>query len=344
MQDYGMSLKPEVFDEGYVPADFHARDHELDALQDALQPLVDLRQPSTPFLHGPPGAGKTASARYLLDKLEAESPSLETTLINCWRDHQGWHLYRQLLADINAPHQGIPTRTVPHDVLLEKLEAALDHRLLVVLDEADQLDDLGVVQDLQRLDLVSVALIANETDRVFARLGGHDALRDVVEVKYDSYSTSELVEILQRRVDAGAHGVETVSTLEYIANLACGNAREAIQTLYEALKLMRAEDRGVLGPEFADRGHPVARSKIRQKTSSRLGRHERTLLEILRERGELSMSDLHEAYVDVVGEDDARGKRRCRDYLEKMESYNLVRAVGETRDRTYESVMARVAE
>lgn len=132
--------------------------------------------------------------------------------------------------------------------------------------------------------------------------------------------------------------------LEYIADLASGNAREAIQTVYEALKLMRAADRGVLGQEFADRGHPVARSKIRQKRSSRLGRHERTLLEILRERGELSMGDLYGLYVDQVGDDDARSKRRRRDYLAKMQKYNLVRADGERRGRTYESVPASIAE
>lgn len=330
-----MPFKPEVFDEGYVPQDFVHRDQKLGALEEALEPLVDCGQPQTPFLHGPPGAGKTSSMRYLLDQLEAESPSLETTLVNCWRDHQGWHLYRQLLADINAPTRGIPTRTVPHEALLHRLESALDHRFLVVLDEVDQLDDLSILHDLQRLDLVSLVLIANETDRVFARLGGHDALQDTVEIHYDSYHTQEIVEILERRVDAGAHGTETLGMLEYIAELAGGDAREAIQTLYEAVKLMRSEDRGVLGREFVDRGHPVARSKIRQKTSSRLGRHERTLLELLRNRGELSMGELYDAYVDLVGEDDARSRRRCRDYLEKMQSYNLVTASGEKRGRTY---------
>lgn len=63
---------------------------------------------------------------------------------------------------------------------------------------------------------------------------------------------------------------------------------------------------------------------------------QRILYEIVTELGEVPPSTLYEEY--RARADDPKSDRMVRNYLQKMERYNLVRAEGENRGRMYCSV------
>jgi Cdc6-like AAA superfamily ATPase len=83
-----------------------------------------------------------------------------------------------------------------------------------------------------------------------------------------------------------------------------------------------------------------ARAEIRQQTRSQLTRQQRVLLEIIEEAGEIAAGELHERYEDEVS--DPRTRRQRRDYLTKLERYNLIESAGATRWKTYRVVKAPV--
>lgn len=58
--------------------------------------------------------------------------------------------------------------------------------------------------------------------------------------------------------------------------------------------------------------------------------------EIITEHGEIALSDLYAEYRDRA--DNPKSDRMIRNYLQKMERYNLVRAEGHNRGHTSHSV------
>lgn len=81
---------------------------------------------------------------------------------------------------------------------------------------------------------------------------------------------------------------------------------------------------------------PEAKSEIKQKTVDRLTTHQQILYKIIDEYGEIAPSDLYEEYCDQVSEPKTR--QMMRNYLAKLEHYNLVEGKGNTKARIYRSV------
>ena len=64
---------PDILSESHVPPDIPQRDAQIRELAMALQPATQQRKPIHCWVHGKPGTGKTATARWLLRKLDTEA-------------------------------------------------------------------------------------------------------------------------------------------------------------------------------------------------------------------------------------------------------------------------------
>jgi Cdc6-like AAA superfamily ATPase len=331
-----MLAQAHVFDEGWVPEDLAARDGETTAIAAALSPMTHGHAPNPVLLSGPPGVGKTATSRWVLEDLDHETPA-RTTLIDCWTNHRPYQVYAELLQGLGRP--GVVQPKTPQRTLRDRVRSALpDGGCVVVLDEADQLDDPSLISDFNAMDGVALILILNDAQRFQDRLQRESISLELAEtITYTPYSDRELVSILQPRARRGlTPGAYRRQRLEDAAELADGNARVAIQTIKAAADHARNESHAAITPDDVQAGHAEAVDLIRRKTRSRLQRHERIVLEVLEDLGEAGSQEIHEEYVTRVGEEDARGRRRIRDYLGKLESYNLIDVSGETRGRTYQ--------
>jgi Cdc6-like AAA superfamily ATPase len=78
---------------------------------------------------------------------------------------------------------------------------------------------------------------------------------------------------------------------------------------------------------------PEAKTKMRQKSLNRLNEHHRALYDIIIERETVEPQILHTEYRDRVEE--LKSERILRNYLRKLRQYNLIKAEGQTRGRTY---------
>jgi Cdc6-like AAA superfamily ATPase len=79
-----------------------------------------------------------------------------------------------------------------------------------------------------------------------------------------------------------------------------------------------------------------AKSEIRQRNVDRLTSHQQVVYEIITDHGEIEPRELYAEYRERA--DNPKSDRMVRNYLKKMERYNLVRSEGHNRGRTYHSV------
>jgi cell division control protein 6 len=329
----GMIRDARVLQDDHLPREIVHRHAEMSQLAGALEPVVDGDRPQHALLTGPSGAGKTCIARATLSRLQEQVLDVHTAHVDCWLHTSDFRVLYKLLESIGTTYD--IHRSTPEDELLERLET-VDKPFLMVLDEADQLDDPSLLRRLYAIPQVTMILVTNRERDLFDPLDNRlqSRLRGSEHVSFDAYTHDELVAILADRVRWGLdEGTITDDQLHRIAEAAGGNARDAISILRSAAR--RGERAGVERIREADveAAIPEARAEIRKKSLDRLSPHQLAVYEVLRERGELMPKEIRAAYADRV--DEPRSKRTVRKYLRKLEQYNLVESHGSGPSRVY---------
>lgn len=206
----------------------------------------------------------------------------------------------------------------------------------MILDEVDQLEDKGILYDLHRIPSITMLLIANKEHEVFAELDDRvrSRLNNCTRIRFDPYSTEELEGILGDRVDWGLEpGVVTDEQVRFIADAAAGDARTALGILRNAAKNAQKTGVDTITKSLIREAVPETRSEIRQTDLDRLTRDQRILYDLIEGAGEISPGDLFKQYEAEVT--NPKSRRTVRNYLAKMEHYNLIEGEGATRGRVY---------
>ena len=246
-------------------------------------------------------------------------------------------LYRVL--DGATTTHDIHRQSTPQDVLLERLRALDDTPYVVILDEVDQLQDTKALYDLYSIPHITMVLIANREEELFAAFDDRlrSRLQSGVRVRFDAYTSAELTAILADRVRWGlSEGAIGTPELERIADAAAGDARVAIGTLRRAAREATTTGADRIPAEMVAEAVPEARAAIRQTTLDQLTPDQRVLHEIVAEHGEIAPGDLYTEYEHRVS--DPKTRRTVRKYMRKLAHYNLVDAEGEKRGRRYHAV------
>lgn len=333
-----MIVDARVLRDTFIPQEIVHRDSEVQELARSLEPLTEGEGAENTLLHGPTGAGKTCIARHTLERLEEEVLDLRTRYINCWEHYTRFRVLYEALSGVGRTLD-VHRQSTPKDELLRRLREADDRPYVLILDEADQLEDKKVLYDLHAMPHITMVMIANEEEDVFARADHRirSRLMSSRRIAFDRYSTSALTAILERRAEHGLEpGAIKQPVLEELASRAGGDARIAITSLRAAAR--RAEDRGLdtITEEIVEEAVPEAREETRQKNVDALNRHQTVLYDIISDADEIAPRALYDAYEEQVEE--PKSERTLRTYLQKMEHYNLVTAEGEKRGRTYRAV------
>jgi orc1/cdc6 family replication initiation protein len=323
---------------GFVPSEVVHRDPEVNHLSDILRPLVDGEPADTAFITGPTGAGKTCIAKFTVDRLRQNNLDIESIYINCWNDHTRFQVLNDILEEVHNTVD-IHRQATPHDVLLDHLRDHDGPPCVVTLDEVDQLQDKKLLYELNQMRGFSLILIANDRDELLAKVDDRLAsrLRGAEQIRFHRYTTDELVDILNERAKRGLiPDAISREELEIIADDASGDARVAIATLKLAAKRAGRENSERVTSDHVEAAAPNARKEIRQKNLESLTDHQRVVYDVIKEYGELSPNDLYSEYRNRA--ENPKSDRTVRNYLKKMQRYNLVTAEGSTQDRLYRCV------
>ncbi|MDR5655772.1 orc1/cdc6 family replication initiation protein [Halodesulfurarchaeum sp. HSR-GB] len=322
-----------VFDAGWVPADFRSRDAELNTMATALEPILDGEPASGLFLHGPSGTGKTSSSQYLLGKLSEHAEHLETATVNCWSNHSRYRVLRRIVEAVD----GLRARTRDHAAAaLQERLAELETPTVVVLDEADQLDEPDVLYTLYELPALHVVATANTKADVLLGLDERiqSRLRTFHDVHFAPYTAAELDVILQQRVDHGLQpDVIEAAQVRQIARAANGNARDAIATLDGAAQRAVEDGAERIRDTHVETAIETASRAVRSETLDRLNDHQHAIYEIVAATEPASPGTIYERYRDRMA--DPRSRRTVRKYLRKLEQYDLLVASGHAQSREY---------
>lgn len=322
----------------FLPNDVVQRDAEINLLSSVLRPAVNGNPSDSALLYGQSGTGKTCIAQYTLDKLHQSTLKLNTQHVNCWEDHSHFSVLYRVLDGIDHTFD-IHRQSTPQDVLLERLHDYEGPPYIVILDEADQLDTTDVLYELLRTHRLSLILIANDQDAITTRFGERltSRLRTATRIEFDPYTVSELVSILEDRVRWGLRpGVISEAQLRMIADAAVGDARVAIGVLRQAAQRAVSTGSEEITDAHIAEAVPEAKAEIKQKNISRLTRDQRVLYEIIHDTDTIAPGDLYEQYSDSV--ENPKTKRMVRNYLEKLEHYNLIKSLGSNRGRRYKPI------
>lgn len=326
-------LQPE-----FIPREVTHRDAEVNTLSSVLQPILDGNSTDPVFLHGPSGVGKTCIAQFTVERLRENVVDLNHQYVNCWEDYSRFKTLYTLLEGINKTID-IHRQSTPRDQLLDRLRDYDGPPYVVILDEVDQLEDKSLLYDLYRIRGLTMILIANNEQGVFADVDDriNSRLANATRIHFRQYHHDELVAILQDRVRWGLNpDVIDRKKLDSIANNAAGDARVAIGILRQAARTANAQQMNEISENVIRKVTPEAKSEIKQKTVDRLTTHQEVLYETITEYGEIHPNELYEEYCNRVG--DPKTQRMVRNYLSKLEHYNLIEAKGNTRGRTYRTV------
>jgi Cdc6-like AAA superfamily ATPase len=335
-----MLLRPEVFDDDHLPQRLLHREPETKQLLRALDPGPDGSARGHALISGASGVGKTVLTRYCCRRIRRER-SIDTAYVRCLGATTGIVL-RETVEDLRYGSDDLAHNTPTEDVI-DELHSAVRDTAVVILDEADDVDDRAV-ELLSDVRGVSIVMICHEPERWYSAADPEvrDRLQAGTEIILDRYGVSELADILERRAEVGLErGAVRREQLEQIADDVAGVARNGIQSLRAAAELATERGHETIETVDIEDGYERARQAIREANLRSLPVGHLVLYEIVRQAGEIEGDTLHQQYENIADETFRGtghrpvGRRARRDKLQKLVAYDLIAYEGNNQNRRY---------
>ncbi|XP_014830276.1 PREDICTED: cell division control protein 6 homolog [Poecilia mexicana] len=230
-----------------IPECLLSRDAEQASIRSFLEDKVLQRVPSSLYISGAPGTGKTACLNCILQEMKSELASVKTVVVNCMSLRSSHGIFPLLAYKLKAAggQSG-----------LQRFLTAPGPTVLLVLDEMDQLDSKA--QDVlytifewpylprSRLCLIGIANALDLTDRILPRLQAQTHCRPLL-LHFAPYSRQELSAIIQDRLSkVSAEGLLDASAVQFCArkvSAVSGDARKALDICRRAVEIAEADER-----------------------------------------------------------------------------------------------------
>ena len=258
--------KRDALEPSFIPEELPHRDREIQMVAELTACALMGDAPPNFLCYGMTGTGKTASIRYVSEKLAQQS--LENKpwwiYINCNIISTSYrtlaHIYNTIIGKEKIPPTGLPK-----DTIFKRLLGLLDQKVrnsicFFVLDEIDMLKNNldEVLYDLTRLNdsldycktsLIGISNNLNFKDSLDPRVKSSLGKEHIV---FSSYNASQLKDILSERAKIAFYdGVLREDVIPFCAALAAkehGDARKALQLLRKAGTIaQRRQNKMIIG-------------------------------------------------------------------------------------------------
>ena len=329
-----------VLTESFIPSRIVHREGQMLAIRDNLKPIIDGEIPRNSFLHGPPGTGKTCISLYVVDELKAHA-SIFSVYNNCWSYPSRFKILYNMAGSLG--HNFLHRKGTPTDELIDVLKSKLRNKVcVVILDEADQLEDDKILYDLLEMEGVCLILIAN-TQTIFYNSDPRirSRMHSLDRIEFRAYSQSEIVDILKERIEYGlVPDVIDNKQIGLIAEASGGDARAALNILRSAAELAEKQDVAKILDEHIQKAIPKTFSQDSDKIIQSLNIHQKILYGIVKSSGQIPSSDLYLKFNKACEEKGIEQivDRTVRKYLNKLASYNLITSSGMDRWTIYKAI------
>jgi len=327
-----------VFEIDYVPETFKHRDTQMETLKYALKPAVRGSRPLNVMAQGPPGTGKTTAIHILFDELRAQT-DVQAIRVNCQVNATRYAVFSRLFEgvfDYEPPSSGISFKKLFSQVTDRLVDD--DEVLIVALDDvnylfyeseaSDTLYSLLRAHEEQGGAKIGVILISSdlELDIIESLDGRVQSVFRPEDIYFPKYGQSEIVEILQERVDRGFHeGALDAPVLGRVAELTAeqgGDLRVGIDLLRRAG--LKAEMRASPTVELQDVEEAYETSKYvhLSRRLQELSDSERALVEVIADHGGEQAGNIYEAF----HEETDLGYTRYSEIINKLDQLRIIDA------------------
>jgi len=287
------------------------------------------------LITGQPGTGKTASVKFIFRKLRQENDGL-FCYVNCFNKSTKMAVLYSIILEYfkeKRPTRKMPSRRgIAYDELLDSLKSELEKsttRLVVCLDEVDQLEETELIYDLTRsiLEGIRIQIIGISNNQfIFKNLDPRtkSSLYPLREIPFSTYTTDEMKEIINSRAEeAFQENVIDKEAVDYLAKFTTdkkGDVRIARETLIRAGELA--------GKTGNEKVHVYHVKEILDKSRharaidviKSLTKRERFILMLIPAKG-THYQQLYRLYKSTDGH---LGDRMLRNYLQKFHNLKLV--------------------
>ena len=277
----------EALESLFIPKELPHRDKEIKKVAELTACALMGNAPPSFLCYGMTGTGKTATIRYVSQKLAQQD--LENKpwwiYINCNVVSTPYRILAHIYNTISRAEK-IPPTGLPKDIIFKKLLGLLDHKVgssicFLVLDEIDYLIDKKkghneILYDLTRLnenlDHCRTSLIGisnklkfreNLDPRVLSSLG------EEIPIVFNPYNATQLSDILKNRSDIAFYeDVLDNGVIRLCAGLAAkehGDARKALQILRKAGELaQRAQNKIITAKHVYEAQNELEKDHIKE--------------------------------------------------------------------------------
>lgn len=327
----------EVLSPEYLPEALPHREEQIKHLAENLLPATSKRIPQNTFIFGPPGTGKTASAKFVFREFENYA-GIRTIYINCWDYKTIVAILSKISLELGA---FIQRRGLSKDEILERTVEVcnkLEKGLIICLDEVDQLvfHDASALYDLLRLNQyvkVPVGLVFISNNQfVFANVEPRvRSSLNIEEMEFKPYSLLEMKEILEERAKLAFFAFESAAIL-LAANHAVqngGDVRIGLECLFKAGKEAERERAKEVKVTHMKKILTSVKTVKPEILKERLSLDEKIILQIVEEKKKIFTDELYENYCKRI--EFPVGDRRFRDFLNHLYMLNLVKILNRKR-------------
>ena len=263
----------DALESSYIPKELPHRDIQIKNIAEKTACTLLGNTPPSFLCYGMTGTGKTATIRYVSQKLAQQSLEMKQwwIYINCNVVSTPYRILAHIYNTISR-REKIPPTGLPKDIIFKKLLGLLDSKVgksicFLVLDEIDIIVEKKggneILYNLTRLnenlDKCKTSLIGisnklkfkeNLDPRILSSLGEE-------HIVFPSYNASELRDILNERAEiAFLNNVLKEDVIPLCAALAAkenGDARKALQLLRKAGELAERHQSKIVTSEFVER-------------------------------------------------------------------------------------------
>ncbi len=325
-------------------------------MMEAIAPVLKGQKAKNLFLYGKTGTGKSSSAKYVMEKLEAEkNPHVSALYMNCRVFDSRYRVLQKIITHF---HPKFARTGYSFAVLYEKLLDWIEEdgkQVVVVLDEIDMVKDLdNLVYTLTRAndDLrkgnLSILGVSNKVDfkqRLDARSRSSLCEEELV---FQPYNAEQLSGILKIRVPmAFAPDVVHDSAIHLASAIAAsenGDARYALLLLLRAGELVESQNRKTVVDHDVENSRKAAEEEKAFEIIGTLPEQQQLLLyalatlatdvsykRLVEDGGDklYFSGEVYERYATVTKKlgKPPRTMRWYREYLKELEALGLVNTV-----------------
>ena len=256
----------------YMPTSVIYREEQIQEVANILAPALRMENPSSLFIYGKTGTGKTLSVKHTLSSMsevaKTNSVRLKTVYINCKLKRVADTEYRLLAQLVKEMGEEVPATGLPTDEVYNTFYQLLDRQgvlLLLVLDEIDQLTNkIGdeVLYNLTRINTElknsQICLIGISNSLVFSENLDPRVKSSLSEeeIIFPPYNALQIQDILRNRANlAFRENTVEPGVIEKCAAYAArehGDARRAIDLLRVSGEVAERSGSKVIGIQHLD--------------------------------------------------------------------------------------------